>query len=87
MGTLWELTKTLAAIAILGVISWAAYSVWNSSPSGTDDTVPGASFNCRRAIADHTTGYTCMNSASCSMTDEEETALKRLESNINEYCD
>lgn len=87
MGGLWELVKTLTAIAILSGISWTAYSVWNSSPTGTDEAVPGAAFNCRKAMADHTTGYTCMNSDSCSMTDGEIANLKKLEASINQYCD
>jgi hypothetical protein len=87
MANLWELAKTLAAIAILGAIFWAAYSVWNSSPSGANETVAGASFNCRRALADEATGYPCMNSKSCSMSDDEVAELKQLQASINKYCD
>ena len=86
MGKLWELVKTLAAIAILGGISWAAYSVWNSSSPGEDDTLPGASFNCRKALANLATGYSCRDSASCSMTDFELEQLKKLETTTSIYC-
>jgi hypothetical protein len=87
MGKLWELAKTLAAIAILGGISWSAYSLWNRASPRDDETIPGASFNCRKALADLATGYTCRDSAHCTMTDHELDELKKLETTITLYCD
>jgi hypothetical protein len=86
MNSLWELIKTLAAIAILAAISWLAYTLWNPAPDD-DEAVPGASFNCRKALADLATGYSCRDSASCNMSNDELADLNRLEASINEYCD
>lgn len=87
MSHLWEFTKTLAAIAILFAIGWYSLKLWNESTADPDAAIQGASFNCRKALADLATGYSCRNSASCSMTSEEQAALTRLESSVNKYCD
>jgi len=87
MGSLWELTKTAVAVAILGGISWYSWSLWTHASHVEDETIPGASFNCRKALADLATGYACRDSAYCSMTDYELDQLKKLETKISIYCD
>ena len=87
MGQLWEFTKTLAAVAVLGAILWYGYSLWNQASPVDDETVYGASFNCRKALADLASGYTCRDSANCAMTDYELDQLKKLETNISIFCD
>ena len=86
-GKLWDWLKSLAAVAIIGGMAWYGYSLWDPEPPSVNESVPGASFNCRKALADLATDYTCMNSDSCTMTSDEQAEVKRLEANINKYCD
>ncbi len=87
MGKLFELIKTLIALAILGGLGWYAYSIWQDRSSDVDETIPGASFNCRVAIADMAKNYACRDSSACQMTEYELDRLKQLEIDIGRYCD
>ena len=87
LGKLLETIKSLVVLGILAWIGWYAWSQWQPTTSTTDETVPGASFNCRKALADLAEDYTCRDSANCSMTEHELSQIKRLETNISIYCD
>lgn len=87
LNKLFETIRSLIVLAILGWIGWYAWSQWKPTPSATDETVPGASFNCRKALADLATDYACRDSASCEMTEHELTQIEKLETNISMYCD
>lgn len=87
LGTIFELLKNLVMLAVFGGIVWYAYSMWQDSSSNVDETVPGASFNCRLALADLAKGYACRDSSACEMTDYELDRLKQLETDLGRYCD
>ena len=85
-GSLWDGVKSLAAIAAVGWVAWYAYSNWESAPSSVGDSMQGTTFNCRTALAELASDYACMSSDACSMTDEEQTDLKKREADIEKYC-
>ena len=87
IGKLFEFLKSLVILAIFGGIAWYGYSMWQESSPPVNDAVPGASFNCRKALVDLATDYKCRDSSACTMTEHEMTKLKRLEINISIYCD
>lgn len=87
MEKLFELIKTLIALAILGGLGWYGYTLWQDASPDIDETIPGASFNCRVAIADMAKSYACRDSSACEMTDYELDRLKQLEIDIGRYCD
>ncbi len=86
LATLWDWVKSLAALAVIGWVSWYAYSLWNPDSSGESNFVQGATFNCRKALAELATDYACRNSDSCTMTRDELIELKNREADIEKYC-
>ena len=67
---LWEWLITLVVFAATGWGGWYAYSIMNPNSSLVNDSVPGTSFNCRKAQADLASDYACMNSGICTMTND-----------------
>lgn len=86
LATLWDWVTSLAAVAVLGWVAWYAYSLWDPESSGENNSVQGATFNCRKALAELARDYACRNSDSCTMTSDELTELKNREANIEKYC-
>jgi len=87
LSKLFETIKSLIVLAVIGGIGWYAWSQWEPTSSSTDETIPGASFNCRKSLADLAEDYACRDSANCSMTEHELNQIKSLETNISIYCD
>ncbi len=86
LATLWDRVTGLAAVAVLAWVAWYAYSLWDPASSGVSDSVQGAAFNCRKALADLATDYACMNSDTCTLTRDELTELRNREADIEQYC-
>jgi len=86
IGKLFEFLKNLVMLAVLGGIAWYGYSLWQEPATPVNDAVPGASFNCRTALAEMAKSYACRDSSACEMTDYELDRLKRLEIDIGIYC-
>ncbi len=80
------MVKNLVVVAVLGWVAWYAYSQLQPVPSVADNTVEGASFNCRKALAMLTDDYNCRDSSACTMTSDELDDLKRRESGIEKNC-
>jgi hypothetical protein len=83
---LWDMFKSLVTIAIIAWAGWYGYSQLKPTPSVVDNTVEGASFNCRQALSKLAKDYACRDSASCTMTSDELTDLKNRETDIEKYC-
>ena len=86
IGKLFEFLKSLVMLAVFGGIAWYGYSLWTERSSDVDETIPGASFNCRTALAEMAKSYACRDSSACEMTNYELDRLKRLEIDIGIYC-
>ena len=86
LAKLWDGIKSLLALAVLAWIAWYGYSLWDPASSGASNSQQTAAFNCRKALADLATDYTCMNSDSCTLTSDELTELKNREADIEQYC-
>lgn len=80
------MVKNLVVVAVLGWVAWYAYSQLQPVPSVADNTVEGASFNCRKALAMLADDYNCRDSSACTMTPDELDDLKRRESGIEKNC-
>ena len=86
LATLWGLVTSVAAIAVLGWAAWYAYSHWGPASSEVSDSVQGAAFNCKKALAELATDYACMTATTCTMTQDEMSELKNREVDIEQYC-
>ena len=86
LGKLWDGVKSLVALTVFGAIAWYGYSLWDPVSPGASNSRQGAAFNCRKALADLATDYTCINSDSCSLTPDEQTQLKNREADIERHC-
>ena len=80
------MVKNLMVVAILGWVAWYAYSQLQPVPSVVDNTVEGASFNCRKALAMLADDYKCRNSSTCTMTSDELDDLRQRETDIEKNC-
>ena len=86
LGKIFEFLKSLVMLAVFGGIVWYGYSMWQEPSPPVNDAVPGASFNCRTALADLAKSYACRDSSSCGMTDYELERIRTLEIDIGKYC-
>jgi len=76
----------LAVVAAISWTAWYAYSHFEPASSDRSDSDQGATFNCKRALAERESDYACVESDSCTMTSDELAELKSLEAEINEHC-
>ena len=76
----------LAVVAAFSWTAWYAYSHIQPASSGNSDSKQGATFNCKRALAERESDYACINSNSCSMTPDELTDMNNREADIEQNC-
>lgn len=76
----------LLVLVAFGAAAWYGYSNFVGLPSGDDEAADAQGFNCRSALSRLAQDYKCRDTADCSFSSEDEAALKRLETDIERYC-
>ena len=76
----------LLVLVALGAAAWSGYTNFIAFQPGGDETAETQGFNCRAALSRLAEDYKCRDTADCSFSGEDEAALKRLETDIERYC-
>ena len=86
MSKLWGFVKSLIVVTVLAWLAWYGYSKWDSAPSAVSESGQTGAFNCRQALAKLARDYECRNSASCTLTDDEQAEMRKRETDIEQFC-
>ncbi len=86
LSKLLQKIMNLVVLAALGCAAWYGYTHWIAATSGTAGTAQESGFNCRHALAKLAEDYTCRNSDTCTLTNDELTAMQNREADIEQHC-
>ena len=84
-----KLLKELMGLAVLAAMVWLAwygYTNWRAATADPVYSEQGTSFNCRQALARHAEDQAALREDAYALTSEELAAIRRRESDIEQYC-
>ena len=86
MVKLLKMIGNLAVLAAFGWAAWYGYTNWVAASSDSGTAADTGGYNCRIALAKLAQDYQCRDAANCTLSEEEQAALKEREMAIEKNC-